>query len=212
MKSIKILISDFQFLTRQGLIKLIEEVQHFDLVGALENQDQWIEQVTQGQPDVLILDYPKNQSEINAALTEFINLQANNILIVTNEAERGHIQNLLSLGVKGIVTKRCSQTEIIHAIESVAKSNRFFCNSILEIVMAPHQKVVANHESTDLSKRELEVLELIAKGYRTADIAENLFVSIHTINSHRKNILKKLKLKSPAQLIVYALESKLVQI
>ena len=55
-------------------------------------------------------------------------------------------------------------------------------------------------------------LELIAKGFRTVDIAEKLFVSIHTINSHRKNILKKLKLKSPAQLIVYAIESKLVQV
>ena len=212
MKSIKVLISDFQFLTREGLIKLTESTQHFDLVGVLEDREQWMEQVTQGQPDVLILDYPEHQSDMNATLTEFIKLQSSNILIVTNEAEKGHIQNLLSLGVKGIVTKRCSQTEIIHAIESVAKSNRFFCNSILEIVMAPHEEAIANCEPTDLSKREFEVLELIAKGHRTVDIAEKLFVSIHTINSHRKNILKKLNLKSPAQLIVYALESKLVQV
>ncbi|MBT5507665.1 MAG: response regulator transcription factor [Flammeovirgaceae bacterium] len=212
MKSIKVLISDFQFLTREGLIKLMEGTQHFDLIGVLENREQWMEQVTQAQPDVLILDYPERQSDMNANLTEFIKLQASNILVVTNEIEKGHIQNLLSLGVKGIVTKRCSQTEIIHAIESVAKSNRFFCNSILEIVMAPHEEVGQNCEPTDLSKREFEVLELIAKGFRTADIAEKLFVSIHTINSHRKNILKKLKLKSPAQLIVYAIESKLVQV
>ena len=212
MKSIKVLISDFQFLTREGLIKLMEGTHHFDLIGVLENREQWMEQVTQAQPDVLILDYPERQSDMNATLTEFIKLQASNILVVTNEVEKGHIQNLLSLGVKGIVTKRCSQTEIIHAIESVAKSNRFFCNSILEIVMAPHEEVGQNCEPTDLSKREFEVLELIAKGFRTADIAEKLFVSIHTINSHRKNILKKLKLKSPAQLIVYAIESKLVQV
>ena len=212
MKSIKVLISDFQFLTREGLIKLMEGTQHFDLIGVLENREQWMEQVTQAQPDVLILDYPERQSDMNATLTEFIKLQASNILVVTNEVEKGHIQNLLGLGVKGIVTKRCSQTEIIHAIESVAKSNRFFCNSILEIVMAPHEEVGQNCEPTDLSKREFEVLELIAKGFRTADIAEKLFVSIHTINSHRKNILKKLKLKSPAQLIVYAIESKLVQV
>ena len=134
MKSIKVLISDFQFLTREGLIKLMEGTQHFDLIGVLENREQWMEQVTQTQPDVLILDYPERQSDMNATLTEFIKLQASNILVVTNEIEKGHIQNLLSLGVKGIVTKRCSQTEIIHAIESVAKSNRFFCNSILEKV------------------------------------------------------------------------------
>ena len=183
MKSIKVLISDFQFLTREGLIKLTESTQHFDLVGVLEDREQWMEQVTQGQPDVLILDYPEHQLDMNAALTKFIKLQSSNILIVTNEAEKEHIQNLLSLGVKGIVTKRCSQTEIIHAIESVAKSNRFFCNSILEIVMAPHEEAIANCEPTDLSKREFEVLELIAKGHRTVDIAEKLFVSIHTINS-----------------------------
>ena len=212
MKAIKVLISDFQFLTREGLIKLTESTQNFDLVGVLEDQKQCMDQVTQLQPDVLILGYPEHQLDMNETLTEIIRMQASKVLIVTNEVEKGHIQNLLSFGVKGIVTKKCSQTEIIHAIESVAKSNRFFCNSILEIVMAPHEEVVANYESTDLSKRELEVLELIAKGYRTVDIAEKLFVSIHTINSHRKNILKKLNLKSPAQLIVYALESKLVQV
>jgi DNA-binding NarL/FixJ family response regulator len=212
MKAIKVLISDFQFLTREGLIKLTESTQNFDLVGVLEDQKQCMDQVTQLQPDVLILGYPEHQLDMNETLTEIIRMQASKVLIVTNEVEKGHIQNLLSFGVKGIVTKKCSQTEIIHAIESVAKSNRFFCNSILEIVMAPHEEVLANYETTDLSKRELEVLELIAKGYRTVDIAEKLFVSIHTINSHRKNILKKLNLKSPAQLIVYALESKLVQV
>lgn len=212
MRVIKVLISDFQFLTREGLIKLVESTQHFDLVGVLEDQKQCMDQVTQLQPDVLILGYPEHQLDMNETLTEIIRMQASKVLVVTNEVEKGHIQNLLSFGVKGIVTKKCSQTEIIHAIESVAKSNRFFCNSILEIVMAPHEEVLANYETTDLSKRELEVLELIAKGYRTVDIAEKLFVSIHTINSHRKNILKKLNLKSPAQLIVYALESKLVQV
>ena len=212
MKATKVLILDFQFLTREGLIKLTKSTQNFDLVGVLEDENQCMDQVTQLQPDVLILGYSEHQLDINETLIEVIKMQAGKVLIVTNEIEKGHIQNLLSFGVKGIITKRCSQTEIIHAIESVAKSNRFFCNSILEIVMAPHEEVSTYHEPTDLSKRELEVLELIAKGYRTVDIAEKLFVSVHTINSHRKNILKKLNLKSPAQLIVYALESKLVQV
>ena len=66
MKSIKVLISDFQFLTREGLIKLMEGTQHFDLIGVLENREQWMEQVTQAQPDVLILDYPERQSDMNA--------------------------------------------------------------------------------------------------------------------------------------------------
>ena len=86
-----------------------------------------MDQVTQLQPDVLILGYPEHQLDANETFVEVIKMQASKVLIVTNEVEKGYIQNQPSFGVKGIVTKRCSQTEIIHAIESVAKSNRFFC-------------------------------------------------------------------------------------
>ena len=167
MKTIKVLISDFQFLTREGLIKLTESTQNFDLVGVLEDQTRCMDQFTQLQPDVLILGYPGGQLDMNETLTEVITMQASKVLIVTDKVEKAHIQKLLGFGVKGIVTKRCSQTEIIHAIESVAKSNRFFCNNVLEIVMAPREDVLANYGPADLSKRELEVLELIARGYRT---------------------------------------------
>ena len=66
-------------------------------------------------------------------------------------------------------------------------------------------------EPTDLSPREFEVLQLITKGHKTVQIADELNVSVHTINSHRKNILKKLNLKSPTELIVYAMETGLVR-
>ena len=94
MKQIKVLISDFQFLPREGLIKLTESTQNFDLVGVLEDQTRCMDQFTQLQPDVLILGYTGGQLDMNETLTEVITLQASKVLIVTDKVEKAHIQKL----------------------------------------------------------------------------------------------------------------------
>ena len=111
------------------------------------------------------------------------------------------------MGVKCILTKGCSKQEILNAIHSISMGNRFYCNRILDQVMTRPETDEVTCEPADLSPREFEVLQLITKGNRTTDIADKLNISVHTINSHRKNILRKLNLKSPTELIVYAMES-----
>jgi len=119
---------------------------------------------------------------------------------------------LLDMGVRCILTKGCSKQEILNAIHSISKGNRFYCNRILDQVMTRSESDEVTCEPADLSPREFEVLQLITKGKKTVDIADQLNISIHTINSHRKNILKKLNLKSPAELIVYAVESGMTKV
>ncbi|MCR9067179.1 MAG: response regulator transcription factor, partial [Cytophagales bacterium] len=136
----------------------------------------------------------------------------NNILILTSDTKKDRVREILKTGVKGMVTKTCSEQEIVNSILAVSQGNRFYCNKILDIVM--EQSVEEEEENCapmDLSPREYEVLQLITKGQTTTKIADTLCVSVHTINSHRKSILKKLNLKSPTELIVYALESGLVK-
>lgn len=213
MKKIRVLISDFQFLTRSGLIHLIEEREVFELVGVLEEPDSILNNVLATHPDVLLMDYKGGDPVIHSLLKQIMSTQATNVLIITNEDRKGYIKDLLDLGIKGIVTKGCSRQEIINAIESISLNNRFYCNRILDLLMTENQQEEesVNCEPTSLSPREYEVLQLITKGYRTVEIADQLHLSVHTINSHRKNILKKLNLKSPAELIVYAMESGLVK-
>ncbi len=192
---------------------MLNKQEDFDLVGVNEGVDDLLEVVVQKQPDVLLLDYQSQDPILISILRRLRESNATNILIITNDENPGQIQNLLGMGIKGIVTKNCSKREIISAIYAVADDNRFFCNRILDIVLAENNKdQEVNCEPTDLSPREYEVLQLITKGFKTSDIAEKLHVSIHTINSHRKNILKKLNLKSPAELIVYAMETGLVNV
>lgn len=215
MDPVKVLISDFQYLTREGLIHLIEKDDDFELVGIVDSPDELLKNVLKHHPEVLLIDYQSQDPILLSLLKQVINSQATNILIITNDERQHHIKTLLDLGIKGIVTKSCSKPEIVNAIHSIAMNNRFYCNRILDIVMGQQEEEKVEEvdcEPTDLSPREYEVLQLITKGYKTADIASKLYVSVHTINSHRKNILRKLKLKSPAELIVYAMESGLVKV
>lgn len=213
MNQLKVMLSDFQFLTREGLVRMLEQHKEFDLVGVQEGPEGLLETVLEKYPDVLLLDYQSQDPILISLLKKILQSRATNVLIITNDDKQEQIQNLLSMGIKGIVTKSCSKREIINAIHAVAKNNRFFCNRILDIVVNQNnQNDEENCEPTDLSPREYEVLKLITKGFKTVEIADKLNVSVHTINSHRKNILKKLKLKSPAELIVYAMESGLVKV
>lgn len=212
MKNIRVLLSDFQFLTREGLIHLIHEREEFELVGVMEQPDSLLNTVISSLPDVLLMDYKGDDPILHSLVKQIVETQATNVLIITNEDQKNHIKKLLDLGIKGIVTKNCSKQEIINAIESISQNNRFYCNKILDVLMTGTQEEEpVNCEPTSLSPREYEVLQLITKGFRTADIADQLYLSVHTINSHRKNILKKLNLKSPTELVVYAMESGLVK-
>jgi DNA-binding NarL/FixJ family response regulator len=213
LKAIKVLLSDFQYLTREGLIHMIERHEDFELVGVNEGPAGLLENILENQPDLLALDYQSQDPVLLSVLKQVVAGHATNVLVITNDDNRDHIQKLLDMGIKGIVTKKCSKPEIMNAIYSVSKGNRFFCNRILDIVMEKRaEEDNANCEPTDLSPREYEVLQLITKGQKTVDIADTLHVSVHTINSHRKSILKKLNMKSPAELIVYAMESGIVKV
>ena len=191
---------------------MVNEKDQFELSGVVEGADEVMKSVLQEHPDVLLMDYEGDDPVLKSLLNQVVQSKATNVLVITNEDKREHIKPLLDMGIKGIVTKQCSQSEILNAIESVSKNTRFYCNRILDVLLENEEETKeVDCEPTDLSPREYEVLQLITKGHKTVQIADELNVSVHTINSHRKNILKKLNLKSPTELIVYALETGLVR-
>lgn len=190
---------------------MVNEKEEFELSGVVDGADEVMKSVLVEHPDVLLMDYQSDDPILKSLLNQVVDSKATNVLIITNEDKKEHIKPLLDMGIKGIVTKKCSQSEILNAIESVSKNNRFYCNRILDLLIESEDSKDVDCEPTDLSPREYEVLQLITKGHKTVEIADELNVSVHTINSHRKNILKKLNLKSPTELIVYAMESGLVK-
>ncbi|WP_420576854.1 response regulator transcription factor [Ekhidna sp.] len=205
-----VLLADFQYLTRQGMASLIKAMPGFDLVKVVDSSNQLTETVEGTQPKLVVIDISDKDRELIPKLKQLKENTSSSFLVISNSQTKESIQQLLSMGIKGILTKNCSEEEIINGLRAVSQGNRFFCNNILDLVVEGPDKE-ENCDPTNLTPREYEVLELITRGKTTAQIAEELHLSIHTINSHRKNILRKLNMNSPAELIVYALESGIVK-
>lgn len=150
-------------------------------------------------PAILIFDYLDEESMSD----QVWNLVENNphvkVLVITDDTDKGRIRSVLKLGVQGFLTKSCSEAEIIQALTTIQSKQTFYCSRVLKAL-------VESDSQLELSEREMEVVKLIATGHSSSEIAETLIISIHTVNSHRKNILKKLNLKSPTELIIFAVE------
>jgi DNA-binding NarL/FixJ family response regulator len=206
--TIPVLLADSQFLTRKGISTLIRDMEGYETVAQIEDLDDLSKTIKHYQPKLVILDTSYQRAFLKTTLSSINQYEALNILAITNDVDNDLIDMLMQLNVKGILTKDCDKEEFMHAIITVAQGDRFYCSKILDIVFEPESK--SDAPCHNLSKRELEVLSLVVKGYSTTDIANKLYLSVHTISSHRKNILKKLNLRSPVELIRYALENNMV--
>ena len=130
------------------------------------------------------------------------------VLIITEDEDVGKVREVIRLGVDGFLTIQCRSEEMMNAIRLILQDKRYFCPLITERILAHEKKNEVL--GPKLSKRELEILTLVAKGSTTNKIAKKLFISVHTVNSHRKNLLKKLGLRSPIELVTYAMDKGLV--
>lgn len=195
-------IYDPQFLTREGAKKLLEQHQGVVATHVFNTEMNLEEQINKTQPDFLILEYKGQQSIQPDTLDRIKNkLPQLKTLIISEDDDPIVIRQFINSGVEGFLTKRCSNQEIKTAISSISEGGKFYCDRVINIIT---NKDLPN--PMELSDREMQVIRYVGKGLSSEEIASELNVSIHTVNSHRKNVLKKLGLKSPTELIVYALK------
>lgn len=205
----KILLADNQSLTASGLVHLFEKTDGLKSVGLVKHRGEFHTLLKEHQPDLLVADHhlPDYISEKDIAQVKEIS-PLTEILIISSDRNRTNILGVLKMGAKGYLTKDCSQEEILTAISKVGKGEKFFCQSILDIIIEGSfaQTEEAPKPKNVLSEREKELLVLLAKGYSTQRAAETLNLSPHTIHTHRKKIIKKLNIKSPTQYVLVAME------
>lgn len=218
---IRILIGDGQLLTRVGLRSLLGNKSHIDIVGEAAYAEELINLSSTNLPDVIILDYyqpPYFDIEDLTRLNE--TYPQGKTLVITSELDREKVLTALGNGVKGFLTKACDEQEVLGAIRSVAKGEKFFCSKVLDIILerelpSPQEKnlrEIDNQacEPIKLTQRELEIVNLMVQGLNAQEIADNLHLSVHTIYTHRKNIMRKLDVSSAAEVILYAINTKLL--
>ncbi|MDA0194726.1 MAG: response regulator transcription factor [Bacteroidetes bacterium] len=204
---VSVFIADSQDLTRFGLRHLIEGEKNMNLSGEAVNSDDLFKSIGSKSPDVLILDYKKTGDFKIGDINRVREVSPKtNILVISADEEKAIIHDVLGKGVNSFLTKECDQTEIKNAIYATAKGEKFFCGKILEIIFEKHYNKfeVEDCLPTELTTRELEIVEMITQGYSTKKMAETLCLSHHTIYTHKKNVMKKLAIKSTSELILYA--------
>lgn len=184
-----VLIADNQILTREGLITILSGCKDIDITGSASTLEELEHLLGNICPDVIILDI----QYFTASDMQYINSRYHvNILILSNRQYKNEILQAIEHGIKNYIFKECSTEEIIDAIHATAKGEQFFCEKTMQTLFGhklPPKKVDG---LPLLSHRETEIVHLIAEGLANKDIAEKLYLSIHTIKTHRKNIIKKL--------------------
>lgn len=209
MDKIEILVADSNLLIRRGLQNLLSEQPEFDIVGEVDCSEDLIGYVRKKKPAVIIIDLFQTECfKVDDLATIHAFSPKTNVVIITNNMFKDDVLNVLNKGVHGFILKECSADEIINAVHSSARGEKFFCGRVVDSIL--EKKLPQNCEPLVLTDREIEVIRLIAEGYTTQQIAGHLSRSVHTINTHRKNILKKLGLKKPSELIMYAVKKGLV--
>jgi DNA-binding NarL/FixJ family response regulator len=209
---IKIAIADAQFLFRAGLINLLSGNRDFDILGEAGNSSELCTLAKEHSPDVVIFDYNSHKNFLleDIKMVKLISHKTNFLIISADECKE-NIYKVIELGAISFLTKECDKEEIINAIYATAKNEKFLCHKVIDIIIEKH---IHTDEDTckafNLSLRETEIIKLTAKGWDAKTIAGHLFLSTHTIYTHKKNIMKKLKINSSSEMIVYAIQNGLV--
>jgi two-component system response regulator NreC len=216
MKKIKILIADDHLLVRTGIISLLEDVPDIEIIGEAEDGRNIIEKSKKLKPDIILMDISMPEvSGIEATLQIKEVNPSIQILILTMHENEEYIFSSIKHGASGILHKNVSKEELITAIRTLASGKRYFGSSVSQLMIESLlQKVDDNNmshskEKIFLTKREKEVLYLVANGLSNQEIAVRLEISARTVDTHKTNLMQKLNIKTTAALARYAFENNL---
>ena len=203
MEKITILIVDDHRLIRDTWKYMLELDERFEVMGDTGDPELAVEMVQELQPSIVLMDI--NMTPINGfEATERIRKVApsSKVIGISMYAQPAYAKKMLQLGAKGYVTKNSSREELLKAVLEVNSGNKFICdeikNNISEMVLE-ESKDLPNVNA--LAEREIEIINLIREGFSSREIANRLSISLKTVEVHRHNVLKKLKLKNAASLV-----------
>jgi two-component system invasion response regulator UvrY len=202
---IRILLADKQPLTSAGLVHFLSSRQDATILDEVSEREHLEQMLNRHKPDLLITDYNLQGYITKDDLRSVKEISpATNVLVISADNNKGSILDVLQLGIKGYLTKECSREEIMMAIQSTARGEKFYCHKHFN----PEPE---NFDAAVLTSRETEILTLIAQGKSTQVIADDLHLSPHTVQTHRKSIIRKLNIKSPTEFVIYAIDFGLIK-
>ena len=208
--STKIIIVEDHAIFREGLKRLIDEMNDVELLGEAENGAQFLELLKKGEPDIVLMDIKMPVMDGIEATEKALKLYPKlKIIILTMFGEEEFLYSLIQKGISGFMLKTAKILEIEMAIRMVSDGKQYYSPEINGILVNRLRRISSN-EIESLTERETEVLNLICKGFTTAQIADKLCASKRTIEGYKARLLEKTGQPSTLNLIIFALRHKLV--
>jgi len=210
----KVIIVDDHTLFRNGLRILLNNMENYHVIGEAANGKQFLDLLEKGIPDLVLMDISMPVMDGIEASTLAHELYPElKIITLSMYGEEDYYYKMVDAGVKGFVLKNSDIKEVKTAMDVVYEGGSFFSSELLQNLVNSFKSSPKSKDfHAELSEREMEILILICKGLSNQEIGDKLFISKRTVDKHRANILEKSESKNTAQLVVYAIKNRLVEL
>lgn len=218
MTPIRLLLADDHQMLLDGIRALLRDVEDITVVGEASHGAEVIAFVEQQPVDVILMDINMPvMSGIETTAHIVKHFPSIRIIALTMHSERSFISRILKAGAAGYVLKNTGKQELLTAIHKVASGETYFSNEVASVMMEQYMPQSSLRRSGfepsihELTKREVEILKLIAQEMTNNEIAGRLFISMYTVETHRKNLIRKIGVKNTAGLVKFALQQGLAE-
>lgn len=216
---ITVLVADKNFLSRVGLELLVGELKGFNLAPTVCGDSEDLRnQIRLSRPNLVIADFVSlgiGTAELRSLVQEF---PRSRFMVITDLLSKKELDRVLASGVTSYLLKECDKSEILEAINSTIKGEKFLCSKIVSVMAASSEIVTGNSlikslgcDGIRVTEREVDIIRCIAEGLSNKLIADKLGLSTHTVNTHRKNIMSKLGVNNTAGVVMFAVKNRLLE-
>ena len=207
-KTYNVIIADSQFLVVETLRMLIDKDEKYALAGIAGTHEELLKILTKTSNGLLITDIATidydGLEDLKTIREKYPNLV---MLILTNLLNKTDFSGLSKLGIKNIIYKNVDRDELFSAIEASLKCKKFYSEEIIDAFLETGEGKSVTEEAKNMTVSEIEIVKMIANGLTTKEIASKRNISHHTVNTHRKNIFRKLEVTNASELIIHAIKS-----
>lgn len=215
MKPITVLIVDDHEIVRYGISRYLSSSKDVKIVAEASSGEECLDIFDKTKPDVCLLDISMpGKSGIETAKKIRENSDDTKILILSMHIDKQLLDGVMEAGVNGYLLKSTGKEEILNGIRAVMKGQEIYSDQISKLIKRSYldNNDKKGPDDNGITAREQEILQLIVEGYTSKEIADNLYISPRTVDTHRANLMEKLELRNIAELVRYSIEHNLVSI
>jgi len=200
----------------EGIEAMLLQKEDFDITGKFSTIDELIVSIKNVLPNVLIICiYKSDKNSLELVKRIGLDYPRIKVLILSMENDEETVFKTLKAGAKGFITNGSSRQELYDAIHHLRNGYDYYTKSITDILLKSYIKVIKSEEDgkpKNLSKREIEIIKYWGEGFTNQEIADKLFISVRTVESHKNHIMQKLNLRTTVDLVKFAIKNNLIQV